>query len=308
MVTLGVFDGVHMGHQALIARAVAVARRQQVPAVAYTFDPHPAELLAKKGAPPSLMSVAERVRLLHQYGVEWVVTEPFDARFARLSADEWVEQYLVKQLHPRHVVVGFNFSYGQGRHGRRAHLEEAGRQWGYTVDVLGPVRLGEEAVSSSLIRAYLSEGALERASAMLGRPFSMVGEVVRGEGRGRRLGFPTANLRPDQRLLPKAGVYATRVAFVEPPTGCADPSVLSGGFDAVTNVGTRPTFDGRSATVETHVLSLVEGPDLYGARLRLTFVSRLRDERRFDGLGALRAQIQVDAGQAKVVLAAARGT
>ncbi len=288
VVTLGAFDGVHVGHQALIARTTAAAARRALPAVAYTFDPHPAKILAPKMAPRTLTSLEERVRLLRAYGIDSVVVEPFDAAFAEVTADEWVERFLFDRLRPVSVVVGFNFSYGKGRGGNPDHLTAAGAGLGFTVDVVAPVVLDGAVVSSTRVRELLLEGNVEGAALLLGRPFAVTGKVVPGDRRGRTIGFPTANVEPDHELLPEHGVYASRVDL-------GDRRV-----DSVTNIGRRPTFSGRHVTVESYLLDW-EG-DLYGAAVRVELIARLREERRFDGVDALKAQLAHDVEHARRAL------
>lgn len=289
VVTLGAFDGVHRGHQALIARAIAAAKAKQLPSIAYTFDPHPAKVLAPKVAPRTLTSVRERVRLLRHYGIDTVIVEPFDTAFASLSADEWVERYLVAHLHPAHVVVGFNFSYGKARGGNPEHLIAAGKKHGFTVEVIEPVVIEGMVVSSTRVREFLLEGNVEGAAILLGRPFAITGTVIKGDQRGRTIGFPTANVEPDHELLPEHGVYASRVDI-----GSGDA------IDAVTNVGKRPTFGGKTVTVETFLLDW--SGDLYGRALRVELIARLREERRFEGIDALKAQLAKDVENARRLL------
>jgi riboflavin kinase/FMN adenylyltransferase len=288
VVTLGAFDGVHRGHQALIARTVSRARSANLPAVAYTFDPHPAKILAPRVAPRTLTSVRERVRLLRSYGIDLVVVEPFDGAFAALTADDWVERWLVGRLHPRHVVVGFNFSYGKARGGSPEHLVESGKKHGFSVEVIEPVVIETIVVSSTRVREFLLEGNVEGAALLLGRPFAITGTVVRGDQRGRTIGFPTANVEPDHELLPEHGVYASRVDI-------GDAVV-----DGVTNVGKRPTFGGKQVTVESYLLDW--SGDLYGKPVRVELIARLREERRFDGIDALQAQLARDVESARKVL------
>jgi len=289
VVTLGTFDGVHLGHRRLVERALASAP-PGVPTIAYTFDPHPAKLLAPSRAPALLVSTATRIRLLYGLGVDEVILEPFDARFAALEADDWVERYLVGRLHPRRVVVGFNFTYGRGRGGDPQHLARAGSRHGFEVDVVEPVELDGDVVSSSRIRALLVAGEVRAAARLLGRSYSLTGSVVEGERRGRTLGFPTANLATREELLPARGVYATRLVH---PDGRR--------LAAVTNIGSRPTFGGVRDSVETHVLGFAE--DLYGLEVEIELEARLREERRFDGIDALVRQIHEDVRAAERALA-----
>lgn len=291
VVTIGAFDGVHRGHQALLTRAADLARAEGVPAVAFTFHPHPAKVLAPARAPALIVSVEERARLLLAHGMDQVVVQPFDEAFARVSADAFVRDFLAGPLRPRHVVVGFNFAYGQGRAGNRATLEAAGHELGFGVDVVGPVDVGGVVCSSTRVRERLLEGDVGGAARLLGRAPFLTGQVVPGDQRGRTIGFPTANVDPEPELLPCAGVYATRVSWDGQPA-----------LPSVTNIGNRPTFGGGHVTVEVHLLDF--SGDLYGRRLRVELVGRLRDERRFDGRAALVAQLNQDVASARAVLEA----
>lgn len=292
VVTLGTFDGVHRGHQDLIRRAVDAARAADIPAVAYTFDPHPAELIEGRPDPVMLQPIDQRVRDLGAHGVDIVVVEPFDLTFAAVGADAWVDRYLVGALHPTRVVVGFNHRYGSGGAGDTDHLIAAGARHGFTVEVVQAVEIDGFVVSSTRIRRLIAAGEITAATSLLGRPYALTGVVVEGDRRGRTIGFPTANLACEQSLLPPAGVYATR-ALLE------DGSLV----DAVTNIGTRPTFDGTTVSVETHLLDF-DG-DLYGRGLEVLLIDRLRQEQKFDGVDALVRQIGVDVTAAKAAHAAA---
>jgi riboflavin kinase/FMN adenylyltransferase len=295
VVTLGAFDGVHRGHQALIHRAVECAKALGVEAVAYTFDPHPAKVLAPKVAPRMLIPLRERIRLIEKLGIDRVIVEPFDPAFAELTADAWVEGYLAEKLRPKVVIVGFNFSYGRGRGGNPDHLRRSGERLGFSVEVVEPVVVSTMVVSSTRIREFLLEGNVSGARLLLGRPFALTGPVIKGEGRGHRIGVPTANLQPENELIPEHGVYATRVV-IDPDGAGAQETLLP----AVTNIGLRPTFAGSTVSVESHLLDY-EG-ELYGRRLRVELIEHLRDERRFDGVEALVRQIHEDIERARHVL------
>lgn len=289
VVTVGTFDGVHRGHQALVAAASSARGDRALEVVAYTFHPHPATLFAPT-PPRMLMPLERRVEALGDLGVDRVVVEPFDRAFASVEADDWVERYLVEPLRPAHVVVGFNFTYGRGRGGDTEHLRALGARLGFEVQIVEPVRVGEHIVSSTEVRKALSAGDVALASALLGRPPAVVGAVVEGDKRGRTLGFPTANVAPEHDQLPAAGVYAGTLELLSgPEAGRRLPSV--------TNVGARPTFDGRGTRVEAHVLDA--SLDLYGLRVAVHLQSRLRDERSFEGPEALVRQIREDVEAAR---------
>jgi riboflavin kinase / FMN adenylyltransferase len=288
VVTIGNFDGVHRGHLALIERATAEAARRGARAIAVTFDPHPATLLRPEAVPAALQTLEERTAMLQEHGCDEVVVVPFDRGLAEQEPDEFVDRLLVDRLAAELVIVGENFRFGHGAVGDVALLRALGEQRGFGVEVVGLVDLGDGPVSSSALRALLAAGDLEAVARGLGRRFRISGEVVRGEGRGRTIGIPTANVAVEEgRALPADGVYACWAAV----------DTLEG-QPAVVNVGWRPTFDGTTRTVEAHLL--VEGaPDLYGQVLTLEFVARIRGEQRFDGPEALVARIHEDIAAAR---------
>jgi len=283
VVTIGNFDGVHLGHRALVERATAAAARRGARAIAVTFDPHPAAVLRPDAVPAALQSLEERVTLLRALGCDEVVVVPFDAAFAAQEPTEFVDRLLVERLAAELVVVGENFRFGRGAAGDVSLLEALGVQRGFAVDAVGLVDVGHGPVSSSALRALLAAGDLEAVSRGLGRAFRIEGEVVRGEGRGRTIGIPTANVAvPEGLALPGDGVYA-----------CWAVSAGRTRAPAVVNIGWRPTFGGTARTVEAHLL-VDDGPDLYGQRLTLEFAARIRGEQRFEGPEALVAQIRAD--------------
>ncbi len=291
VVTIGNFDGVHRGHLALVERAVAIGAERDLTVTALTFDPHPAEVLRPDAAPAALQSLEERVAALRTAGCDAVEVVTFDAALAAMSPEEFVVQLLVERLVARAVVVGENFRFGEGASGGIDDLRALGAEHGFDVTTVEMVDLGDGAVSSSALRALLAAGDLAVVTRGLGRSYTLGGEVVRGEGRGRTIGVPTANIAVEEkRALPADGVYA---CWATPEGGTAVPAVV--------NVGWRPTFDGTSRTVEAHLL--VDGwPDLYGQRLDLAFVARIRGEERFDGPEALVARIQEDVEAARTLL------
>ena len=291
VVVPGNHDGVHIGHRALFAHARTVAAAESLEVVALTFDPHPLRELAPERAPTPLTTIARRVELLRGAGADRVVIARFDAEYAAQTAEEWVDVQLVRGLGARALIVGPDFRFGRDRGGDLARLEELGRARGFVVDVASEVRLSGtgERVSSTAVRSALSRGDVRHAAALLGRPHRVDGIVVRGHQRGRTIGFPTANLEPDAILLPLDGVYAVRLELADGTR-----------HDGVANLGTRPTLAaGRS--IEAHLFDW-DG-DLYGARVSLELIERIRDERKFEGLEALVAQIQRDAEAARALLA-----
>jgi riboflavin kinase/FMN adenylyltransferase len=287
-VTVGNFDGVHRGHQALVAAVLEEARARGGTSVVLTFEPHPARVLSPDRAPTALMTLGQRAEALEGLGVERLAVLPFTHEVAQEDARAFAETVLAGTLGARTVVVGEGFRFGRGRQGDLAALQAMGSDLGFAVRGVGPVLHEGAPVSSTRIRVALGRGSVEASAEMLGRPFFVDGVVTRGAGRGRLLGIPTANLDVENETLPGAGVYAcrARVAGVERP--------------AVTNVGRRPTFGGGQTTVEAHLLDF-DG-DLYGASVRLFFVGRLREERPFPGASALVEQIRRDIEEARRTL------
>jgi riboflavin kinase/FMN adenylyltransferase len=294
-IAIGNFDGVHRGHQALIATARRLAASNGGEVVALAFDPHPARLLAPALAPPLITSLERRAELLGEAGADVVVLEPFTHEFAAIQAEAFASDVLHGDLHAAHVVVGYDFSFGRGRRGDTAMLEALGSQLGFGVSIVRRVAIHGLTCSSTKVREFVLEGRVEGAEVLLGRPFEITGEVVRGAGRGRGIGFPTANIRPEAELLPKPGIYACRAQVLDGAT--ATTTRL-----AALSIGTNPTFvPGGPLTVEAYLLDH-EG-DLYGRRLRLLVAGRLRDELRFESVDALVAQINLDVARTRELLA-----
>lgn len=289
--TIGNFDGVHLGHQALVSQVLAAAKKQQAASAVMLFEPQPMEYLRPAQAPVRLMSWREKLHHLSALGVEVVLALRFNQALSQLSPQDFVAQVLVQACRVRHVVVGDDFRFGRQRQGTVADMVRFGQQAGGQSEGLtveqAQTRLWQgERVSSTRIRAALASGELEAVRAMLGRAFEMAGKVVYGDQLGRTIGFPTANLKISQPSLPCRGVYAVTVSG----EGLAD-------YPAVANLGVRPTVDGARARCEVHLLGF-DG-QLYGKRLRLRFCEKLRDEQRFASMTALKAAIAQDVRQAK---------
>jgi len=294
VLTLGNFDGVHLGHRAIVQRAVSEARAAGGQVVVLTFHPHPVAVLAPERSPPLLQSLRDRLALLRDLGADVTVVQRFTPRFAALEPEAFVREFLGAHLELLHIVVGYNVSFGRGRAGTVETLRALGPRLGFAVDAVGPVTVGEEQVSSTALRRMVAAGDVRSAQAFLGRRFTLRGRVVRGEQRGRTLGFPTANLhQPRGLLLPADGVYAVRARL----DGRAHPAVL--------NIGMRPTFGTLQRTVEAHLLDFDQL--LYGRWLVLELVDRLRGEQRFAGPEALRQAIAADVTRAREVLASPAG-
>ena len=300
-VAIGNFDGVHLGHQQLLALARARAAARRAPAVVLTFDPHPVRVLRPALAPPLVTPLARKLELLAGQGVDATVVQPFDLEYARTPAREFVARDLAGRLGCADVVVGYDFTAGHER-ARVDVLRQLLASSGIVLHVVEPVTADGLVVSSTKVREFLLEGNVEAAALLLTRPYDLDGTVVRGGGRGRGLGFATANLST-AALLPANGVYAVRAVL----GGRPGPHGPEGGtrHGGVCNVGVKPTVEAGAAVVaEAHLFDF-DGRDLYGAPIRLAFVRRLRDERRFPSVDALRAQIAEDAERAREVLATA---
>jgi len=289
-VAIGNFDGVHLGHQALVRAAVADARAEAGTAMVLTFDPHPARVIAPERAPRTLLTLEQRAEVLAELGIDVVAVLGFDAAVAALSPQDFVREILVRGLGAKVVVVGERFRFGRDRAGDTALLARLGGESGFRVHAPPVVLQDGQPVSSSRIREALAEGDVVAAERLLGRPFFIDGRVVKGDGRGRQLGVPTANLETRNESLPAKGVYAAWARTAKD----AKP------WPAVANLGERPTFEARGSTVEAHLLGFLG--DLYGSLLRLSFVRRLRDERRFAGAAELVEQIRRDVEDARAIL------
>ena len=288
VVAQGTFDGMHLGHQAVIRTAVERARALDAHPVAVTFDPNPLAVLRPAEAPPELLQLDERLERIAELGPETCLVVPFTLRFAEVAADAYVKDVLLGLLKAREIVVGFNHAFGRGARGTPDLLARTAGSAGVRVHVVPPLRVDGVAVSSTAIREALRQGDVRQAASLLGRAYALRGIVARGAARGRTLGFPTANLAAAPGLPVANGVYAARAGWDEESA------------PAVVNVGVRPTFDGATRLVEAHLLDA--SPDLYGRRLTLAFVDRIRGERRFDSLEALRAQIVEDVRTARRML------
>jgi len=291
-IVLGNFDGVHRGHQALIETARRLADNTGGEVVALTFDPHPARLLAPGLAPPLIVSLDRRAELLAEAGVDVVVVEPFTRAFAAIEAEAFGGEVLARDLRAAHVVVGYDFSFGKGRRGDTTMLGDLGERHGFGVSIVRRVSIHGLTCSSTKVREFVLEGRVEGAAVLLGRPFEITGTVVRGAGRGRGIGYPTANVHGEAELLPKAGIYAARALLLD------EAGAVVAAHVAALSVGTNPTFvAGGGLTVEAYLLDF-DG-DLYDRRVRLQLIERLRDELRFDSVEALTTQIAADVARTR---------
>jgi len=285
VVTIGNFDGMHLGHQAVLRKVVQRARALRAVATAVTFDPPPLKVLRPAAVPPRIFTNEQRLECFRELGLEAAVVLRFDRVLAQIRAEDFVREVLAARLRPRAVFVGENFCFGRGRAGDAALLRRLGPGLGFQVEVVPAARYGNEVVSSTAVRRAVAEGDVGRAARFLGRPFTLTGEIRAGSGTGRKFVFPTLNLSPEQELLPLPGVYVT------------ETYVGSGAFRSVTNIGRRPTFNGSSLSIESHLLGFSQR--LTHGRMEIRFWKRLRDEKRFPDAAALRAQIARDIARAE---------
>lgn len=287
-VTIGTYDGLHLGHQALLGRLLQHGRRLSAPAMLLTFEPMPREFLAAATPPPRLTSLRERWRILEPLGLDYVWLLRFGAELRGLTGQEFAA-LLARELRPPLVVVGHDFRFGRQGEATVPMLEAAGAELGFEVEVVQPVTIDSERVSSSGVREALARGDFSQAARWLGRPYAMLGRVVYGNRLGRTLGFPTANLRIERRRSPLSGIFAVWVH-----------GVASGPLPGVASLGIRPTVNGKEMLLEAHIFDF-DG-DLYGREIRVEFVAKLRDEERFDSLDALVTQMRRDASGARAIL------
>jgi riboflavin kinase / FMN adenylyltransferase len=280
VIGLGNFDGLHRGHLKIVERVRRGALERGGAAMAMTFDPHPPRVVRPDKAPPLLMTQAQKLEALQRAGIQCVAVVRFTHELSRWEPETFVRQVLVEWLRVAEVWVGANFLFGRDRSGNFSLLRTLGQRFGFRAEKIDPVRYKEFVVSSTRVRRLVSEGRMDEAGGLLGHPYYLDGTVVEGRRRGRELGFPTANLRTTNELVPPDGVYATTMSV--------DGVVHAG----ISNIGMRPTFGEEERTIETHLLNF--NGDLYGRDVRLAFVLRLRDERRFEDVDALKAQIDAD--------------
>jgi len=285
VLTLGVFDGLHLGHQEIMRTVAERAKAADAVPTAITFDPHPRAVLHPGSAPPLLQTLDQRLANFEVLGIEQAIVIAFDREFAQSPAEEFITSIIHDRLHAKEVHLGKDFAFGRGRGGNIELLRRMSAELGFMADEVPEVRLRGQRISSSTIRHLLNEGRVNLARRMLGRPYGVEGVIERGVQRGRTIGFPTANLKPHNRVIPKYGVYATA-------------SLVDGEWRrSITNIGVRPTFENEAEpSIESFIFDF-EG-DLYGDVLRVRFLHRIRDERKFNGIDELRAQIERDTKRA----------
>lgn len=281
VLTLGVFDGLHLGHQAIMKTVVERAEAVGAVPTAITFDPHPRAVLHPDNAPPLLQTLDQRLANFEFLGIKQSIVIRFDQQFAGINAETFLRDIVFERLQAKEVYLGKGFAFGKSRAGNIELLRKISQELGFVADEVPEIQLRGIRISSSKIRQFLSEGKVNLARRMLGRPYGVEGQIVRGFQRGRTIGFPTANLKPQNRVIPKFGVYATATL------------IENEWRRSITNVGVRPTFENElEPSVETFVFDF-DG-DLYGDSLRLRFLYRIRDEKKFNGIDELKAQIKKD--------------
>ncbi|MBN3039273.1 MAG: bifunctional riboflavin kinase/FAD synthetase [Candidatus Omnitrophica bacterium] len=291
VLAVGVFDGVHRGHQRIIREVVREAKRIGGTSVIMTFDPHPLKLLYRKAHAPLITSLEHRINLIGDLDVDICLVINFNNKFSRISADDFIKKVLLQALGIECLVIGESFRFGRKKRGSLALLRELSREHKFHIHKVKPFKVNGKIISSSKIRQFIKNGELSRAKVFLGREFSILGRVVPGRARGRILGFPTANITPHQEIVPLSGVYAVRVKL--------NKRVLPG----ILNIGKRPTFENKKdayPTIETHIFNFHN--NIYGKKLEIFFVKRIRPEKRFYSPEALRAQIARDQHKAKSIL------
>jgi riboflavin kinase / FMN adenylyltransferase len=287
---IGNFDGVHLGHRAILKAAIDRARAAGGTAFALTFDPLPARLLVPDRAPPLILIPDDKLELLRLSGIDGVIVLKFTRELSMLSPRDFVRDYLSGKIGAREVVAGHSWRFGHNRTGNPAVLVELGHEFGFDTTVVGPVKLAGVEVSSTKVRKLIAAGDMRGAAKLMGRYHFLHGPVVRGRERGRKIGFPTANIESETECVPPDGVYATRVILDD------------GAYGSITNIGMRPTFSESARSVEAHIFDFTR--DIYGMRIKLELIERIRPERKFDSADALKNQIALDLSKAREILAA----
>ncbi len=294
IVTIGAFDGLHLGHRQILDRLLAVAGDLRLPALVFSFEPIPKEYFSRGLPPARLMSFREKFEALQELGIDCFLCPRFDNRLANQEPNDFIEQLLVDLLQVKHVIVGDDFRFARRRAGQLEHLQRAGQRHGFGVEQVASVIDSGQRVSSTVVREALLAGDLERARHLLGRYYRMSGKVVVGEQLGRQLGMPTANVKLHRKLSPVQGIFAVRIG------GLGQDSDPARWLDGVASIGTRPTIGGTEPLLEVHIFDF--NRNIYGAHLQVEFVAKLRDEEYFDTLDALKEQMFRDAQAARELL------
>lgn len=292
VVTIGNFDGIHLGHREIFRKVVRRAHERGGTGVVLTFVPHPLKVLSPETAPRLLNTYAEKERLIGASCIDVMVCLPFTLELAAMTPDRFVEEILVGKIGVSHLIIGYDYAFGRDRTGNAEFLKRKGEELGFTVEPLLPVSLGETVYSSTLVRRLLGAGDVAGVVSLLGRHFTLEGRVIHGANRGNKLGFPTANLLTEKEILPRPGVFAVKVKV--------DENI----YDGVMNIGFNPTFGTERISLEVHLLDFSQ--DLYGQTIRVYFVERLRDEMVFNSCEDLVRAIRKDVDQARLILGATR--
>lgn len=288
IVTIGNFDGVHKGHQKVLTAAKDRAAKLKLPAVVYTFEPHPLKVIAPHKSPPLLTTLEDKIRLIKASGMDYLVLAKFTKEFASQHPAEFVRDVLVNELKAREVWIGHDYAFGRGKCGTVEHLKEMGKSFGFHVQVIPAYKKRGVIVSSSKIREYIMDGKVKEAEGFLARPYSISGKVIKGRNIGKHLGFPTANISVHNEIIPKDGIYAVRV-FLGNKT-----------YKGAANIGFAPTFHNKKRAVEAHIIGF--NGNIYGRKLKIEFIKRLRGEKVFKNIHELAIQIKQDVEKIKRIL------
>lgn len=289
ILTLGNFDGLHLGHQELVKMIIRRARETGALSMVVTFRPHPLKILAPDKCPPLISIYEEKIKLFEKLGIDVLVKIPFTLEFSAMPPENFVRDVLCGTLGAKEIFVGYNYRFGRGREGDIFTLRSLGKKYGFAVREIEQIAVDGEVISSTKIRTMLGDGDVEHAAKLLGRTYAITGIVVKGDGRGKGLGFPTANIAPKHSIIPADGVYAVRL-FVREKA-----------YDGIANIGMRPTFNKKVLAIEVHVFDFNE--DIYGEDISLYFIKKIREEKKFKGADALVTQIRSDIEVAKEILA-----
>ncbi len=289
IITLGNFDGLHLGHQELIKKIILRAKESGGLSMVVTFRPHPLKILAPEKCPPLISIYEEKIQLFEKLGIDVLVKIPFTLDFSAMEPRDFVKDILVDLLGAKEIFVGYNYRFGKGRKGNIQMLRDLGKELGFIVREVEQVSLGGEVISSTRIRQLLINGEVKPAATLLGRPYALCGIVIKGDGRGRGLGFPTANLASRHSIIPSDGVYAVGLL------------VRDKYYDGIVNIGLRPTFKAKAMAIEVHIFDFDE--DVYGEEMTVYFADKIREERKFESAEVLVGQISKDISAAKAILA-----
>lgn len=289
IITLGNFDGLHLGHQELIKMVINRAKETGAVSLVVTFRPHPLKILAPEKCPPLISIYEEKIQLFEKFGIDVLVKIPFTVDFSMITPRNFVKNILCDLLGAKEIFVGHNYRFGRGREGNIQKLKEFGKEFGFSIREVEQLSIDGEIISSTRIRHLLKDGEVEYAGRLLNRHYAIMGIIVKGDGRGRDLGFPTANIAPKHAIIPADGVYAVRL-FVREKY-----------YDGIANIGLCPTFNKKELTVEVHIFDFNE--DIYGEEITLYFIRKIREEKKFNNATALIQQINTDIADAKSIIA-----